>query len=154
MKRIIAILIFTAAAVTAHAQSVSPLVVECGRKCNGSFTVTNDQNDVLNVTVEPFSFNLSPQGKTLFEPLSKDADVTMKEMAARVPPHGEWQFDYNIRCGQPPCRVALVTAMTVGKPNPDGLTIRMIIPEIIYSCEKQRGCRAVQRASFGLGEFK
>ena len=136
-------------AISAGAQSVSPLVVECGRKCAGSFTVSNSGVQPVTVTVEPFSFGLAPDGHSLFRALDKAADVTLHETSARVGPQADHTFDYSIQCAAAPCQVALVTAMVVGHTT-EGIAIRLVVPHIVYQCDKAKGCRANVRKAAGL----
>lgn len=54
------------AAFAAYGQTVSPVIGECGRKCKGEFTITNNGLAPLAVTVQPFSFRLIGHPGTAF----------------------------------------------------------------------------------------
>ena len=154
MKLIAAILIFNVAfvlgsAVRGWSQTVSPLVVECGRKCSGSFVVTNEGVQPMAVVVEPFSFSLSHEGNSLFRALDKTVEVQLNEMTARIGPHSEHEFDYSMRCSAEPCLVALTTGMIVGHTE-EGIAIRLVIPHIVYQCSKGKDCRKSVRLAAGL----
>lgn len=133
----------------ARAQTVSPLVVECSKKCDGSFTVSNGSVAALVVTVEPFQVSLAPDGHSLFKPLDPGTEVVLNQSSARVGPLSDYTFDYKVRCATQPCMVGLASGMMVGK-TPQGLAIRLVVPHIIYSCDKAKGCRAGTRLAAGL----
>lgn len=154
MKKFLFLILLSvaASAQTIYAQAVSPIVVECGKKCRGEFTVSNGSIKPLAVTVEPSSFSLNPEtGKSIFRPLDSTALVTMNETSARIGPQSEHSFDYEVKCGAPPCLVALQTGMIVGH-TVEGVQIRVIIPHIVYVCDRSRDCRKNARLAAGLKE--
>jgi hypothetical protein len=149
-KMIILLWLIVVTGARANAQEVNPLVVECGHKCAGQFTVSNTMVEPLAVTVQPFSFSLSPKGETLFHKgLDAGVVVDMREMSTRLGPQSSHTFDYTVRCGQPPCLVALVAGMAM-RPNNNGLVVRLVIPHIVYACERSKDCRKSVRAAAGM----
>lgn len=130
-------------------QSVSPLVVECGKRCSGSFTVSNDGLRPMSVVVEPYSFSLSPKSETLFRQLDSTVTVELSETSARVGPKSEHTFDYDIHCQQLPCMVAITSGMVIGH-TVEGLAVRLVVPHIVYVDEKGKGARARLRLQAGL----
>ncbi len=149
MRKLILILPLILASMAA-AQTVSPIVVECGKKCRGSFTVSNANIKPAAVTVEPASFSLSPQtGASIFRPLDSTAQVSLSETSARVGPQSDHEFDYEITCSAYPCLVAFQTGMVIGH-TVEGIAIRLVIPHIVYVCEKSKDCRANARKAAGL----
>src|SRR5260370_317449 len=64
-------------AVTASAQTVSPIIAEGGKgKAKGEFTVTNNGVVSMVVTVQAMTFRLTPEAKAIYLPL--DAGVAVK----------------------------------------------------------------------------
>src|ERR1700730_9014334 len=70
------------------AQTVSPVIVECGKKCSGAFSVTNNGLTPLAVTVEARSFSMDPQGHATYRSLDAAADLKLDEGSARIAPKG------------------------------------------------------------------
>jgi hypothetical protein len=134
---------------SAHGQSVTPLVVECGSKCKGSFTVSNDGVQPMSVVVEPYTFTLSSDGQTEFHPLDPSVQVAISETSTRVGPHDAHDFDYDIHCVKRPCLVAVTTGMVVGRTK-EGIVLRLVIPHIVYVCDKAHDCRKGVRHEAGL----
>jgi hypothetical protein len=155
MKIIRAILIVNAVlavvVLRGYGQAVSPVIVECGKHCNGEFTVSNPTISPVTVTVEAYSFALGADGKSILRPLDADADLQLDEMAARVGPQGAHTFGYKLRCTRTPCLVTVYVAMVVGHTN-DGMAVRVLLPHVIYADAKQKGARARARAAAGLKE--
>lgn len=135
----------------AQAQSVSPLVVECGKKCSGSFTVSNLGVLPMAVVVEPYSFRLGPGSETILRPLDKTVELELAETSTRIGPHSDHTFDYTMRCNAYPCLVALTTGMVVGH-TAEGIAIRVVIPHIIYNCSTAKNCRKDSRLAAGLAK--
>jgi hypothetical protein len=148
MKTIIAILIL---AVGAAAQTLSPIRVECGKRCSGQFTVTNGSIEPMTVVVQPFSAAVTPEGKAKLRPLDAGVDVRMPEMSARIGPHDDHTFDYTLKCATLPCMTQLLVSMTAGH-TVSGMAIRVLIPETIYACEKSKDCRKKTFLAAGVKE--
>lgn len=150
MKIKILILIAALASPALFAQTISPVIVECGRKCSGQFTVTNNGIEPLAVVVEPFSFSLDKEsGNSLFRPLDKTVEVELNDMSAKIGPRSDHTFDYKMKCGAPPCLVTLATSMVVGHTQ-EGMAIRVVLPHVVYQCDKAKACRANARKDAGL----
>lgn len=148
MKKLIPILMLMLAG-PVFAQSVSPLVVECSMHCKGSFTVSNSGIKPMSVVIEPLSFSLSPDGKSIFRTLDAGVQVTLDETSARLGPMDSHEFDYELKCGAPPCLVALRAGMVVGHVN-NGVVLRLIIPHVVYMDTKAAGARERARRAAGL----
>jgi hypothetical protein len=84
------------------AQTVSPLIVECGKKCRGEFSITNNGLTPLAVTVEARSFSLDTLGRATNRPLDPGVDLKLEEGSARVAPKGTHIFAYQLNCAAPP----------------------------------------------------
>jgi hypothetical protein len=131
------------------AQTVSPVIVECGKKCNGAFSVTNNGLTPLAVTVEARSFSLSTEGHATYRTLDATADLKLDEGSARIAPKGTHTFSYRLKCSALPCSVTLLSSMVVGH-TADGIWVRVQLPHTVYACEKQRACRKSVRAAAGI----
>src|ERR1700686_4430287 len=105
MKTAIAILVLS---ICAAAQTLSPVRVECGKRCSGQFTVSNPSIEPMTVTIQPFSSGLTPDGKSTMRPLDAGVDLRMPEMSARIGPRDEHTFDYSLKCAQLPCMTSVL----------------------------------------------
>jgi hypothetical protein len=131
------------------AQTVSPVIVECGKKCNGAFSVTNNGLTPLAVTVEARSFSMDTQGHATYRTLDEAADLKLDEGSARIAPKGTHTFSYQLKCSAVPCSVTLLSSMVVGH-TADGIWVRVQLPHTVYACEKQKDCRKSVRAAAGI----
>jgi hypothetical protein len=149
-KAILLGLLMALAVACSHAQVVSPVVIECGHKCRGEFTISNPSVQAFSAVVQPFSFSLDAKtGKSILRPLDSTVDVHLDEMAARIGPRSEHTFAYSIRCSQFPCLVTMYAAMTVGHTE-QGLAVRVMLPHVAYVCDTAKHCRADARRAAGL----
>jgi hypothetical protein len=151
MKRIFLlaalILIF---AETASAQTMSPLVSECGHHCTGQFTVTNNGLQAMAIVVEALSFKIDPAtGRSVFRPLDSGVQFRLSETSARVGAKSPHIFFYDLTCNSAPCPVAFVASMITGHTT-EGLAIRTNLWTSVYACEKAKGCRDSVRKASGL----
>jgi hypothetical protein len=131
------------------AQTVSPLIVECGKKCDGEFSITNNGLTPLAVTVEARSFSLDTLGRATNRPLDAAVDLTLDEGSARISPKGTHTFAYKLKCSLPPCPVALFSSIVVGH-TAEGILVRVQLAHTIYACEKQKNCRKSVRDAAGV----
>jgi hypothetical protein len=131
------------------AQTVSPVIVECGKKCNGAFSVTNNGLTPLAVTVEARSFSLNIEGHATYRTLDASANLKLDEGSARIAPKGTHTFSYELKCFAAPCSVTLLSSMVVGH-TADGIWVRVQLPHTVYACEKQKDCRKSVRAAAGI----
>lgn len=147
MKKLLVIFLLAAPAL---AQTISPVINECGKKCSGAFTFRNNGLEPMMVTVEPASFSIdAATGHSIYRPLDSTVEVLMNEMSARVGPREEHQFDYSIQCSVYPCMVVLRTIASGGHTDA-GVQLRFQLPEVIYQCNKAKNCRANTRKALGL----
>jgi hypothetical protein len=131
------------------AQTVSPVIVECGKKCKGAFSVSNNGLTPLAVTVEARSFSMDTQGHATYRTLDAAADLKLDEGSARIAPKGTHTFSYQLKCSVVPCSVTLLSSMVVGH-TADGIWVRVQLPHTVYACEKQKDCRQSVRAAAGI----
>jgi hypothetical protein len=131
------------------AQTVSPIIVECSKKCRGEFSITNNGLTPLAVTLEARSFSLDTLGHATNRALDSGVDLRLEEGSARISPKGTHTFAYQLKCAVPPCSVALLSSMVVGH-TPEGILVRVQLAHTIYACEKQKDCRKQVRAAAGV----
>jgi uncharacterized protein (UPF0212 family) len=151
MKRVLSLLLlqFLFFGLAVSAQTVSPIIVECGMKCRGEFSITNNGLTALAVTVEARSFSLDSLGHATNRPLDAGVDLKLEEGSARISPKGTHTFGYQLKCSAPSCSVALLSSMVVGH-TAEGMLVRVQLAHTVYSCEKQRDCRKKVRAAAGI----
>jgi hypothetical protein len=131
------------------AQTVSPIIVECGKKCRGEFSITNNGLTPLAVSVEARSFTLDTLGHATNRPLDPGVDLKLEESSARISPKGTHTFGYQLKCSVPPCSVALLSSMVLGH-TAEGILVRVQLAHTVYACEKQKDCRKRVRAAAGV----
>src|SRR3984893_15062369 len=131
------------------AQTVSPIIVECAKKCRGEFSITNDGLTPLAVSIEARSFSLDALGHATNRALDPGVDLKLEEGSARISPKGTHTFGYQLKCTVPPCSVALLSTTGVW-PTDEGLLVRVQLAHTVYACEKQKNCRKQVRAAAGV----
>jgi hypothetical protein len=147
LKAVVLLLICAGAA---GAQTLSPIISECGAKCKGEFTVTNNGLAPMAVTIQPVSFSLDKDtGRSIFRPLDSTVTIRLAESSARVPIKGAHTFSYDLQCNAAPCPVTFLVSMSAGHTD-SGLQIKIEIPAVVYSCERAKDCRANVRKAAGL----
>src|ERR1700688_457532 len=134
---------------TVSAQTVSPMIVECGKKCRCEFSITNNGLTPLAVTVEARSFSLDTVGRATNRPLDPAVDLKLEEGSARIAPRVVHTFTYQLNCASPSCSVVLLSSMVVGH-TAEGILVRVQLAHTIYACEKQKDCRKKVRAAAGV----
>jgi hypothetical protein len=151
MKRVLSLLLlqFSFFGLVVSAQTVSPIIVECGKKCRGEFSITNNGLTPLAVTVEARSFSLDTLGHATNRPLDPGVDLKLEEGSARISPKGTHAFGYQLKCSVPPCSVALLSSMVVGH-TAEGILVRVQLAHTVYICEKQKDCRKKVRLAAGV----
>lgn len=126
-------------ATTVKAQTISPVINEFGKKASGEFTVTNNGLQPLAVAVRAFSFTVV-DGKSIFRPLDAGVTVSINTTSTRLGPKQSFTFDYDVRCASLPCAITIDVSLT-GLHTITGLAVALHLPEVIYLCDKAKGCR-------------
>lgn len=160
MKRIILMLAISLVGVVAHAQTVMPLFAEgkTGKHwVKGQFTVQNQTVSPMPVSVEPRLMQVVG-GKATFQTLDfngtrndferGDVQVELKDTSAMIAPRGSRTFDFKVHCDED-CMVTFLNGFITGR-NPQGITIKLILPSHVYLCDKPKGCRVRIKAAAGL----
>ena len=148
MKFILAILVFS---LSAFAQSVSPVITECGKKCSDEYTVTNLGIHPMTVTIEVKVLKFVEGKATYYNP-DASVQVDMSEMSARVAAHDSHTFGYKIHCDVLPCAVNIWNVFTTGKPQANGMLMRLAVPHVTWVCAKENDCRKKSLAASGVKE--
>ena len=141
-------ILFFVLAVSVHAQSMSPVITECGKKCNNEFTVTNNGLKPLKAVVTAYSFD-PKTGSQSSRPLDPTAHVRLKDMATVIPIQGSHIFAYKIACDKYPCLVNFFADLSVGHTD-SGLAVVIRLPHVVYQCEAAKNCRDNVRKGAGL----
>jgi hypothetical protein len=151
MKRVLSLLLlqFSFFGLAVSAQTVSPIIVECGKKCHGEFSIANNGLTALAVTVEARSFSLDTLGHATNRPLDPTVELKLEEGSARISPKGTHTFGYQLKCSAPPCSVTILSSMVAGH-TAEGILVRVQLAQTIYACEKQKNCRKKVRAAAGV----
>ena len=143
MKTFLTVLAFLIISGPARSQTISPLITECGKKCSGSFTLTNNGVIPMAATIEAFQFSLDSKGQH-FRSLDT-AHVTLSDTSARLGPKETREINYKITCDALPCEVGVLATMVLGTTrNTSGtgnIQVRLALEETIYQCEKSKNCR-------------
>jgi hypothetical protein len=148
MKKYIPVFLLFAS--TLQAQSISPLVNECAKKCSGSFTVTNNSLHPLNVVLQKNGFTVSSNGTPTLTPVPPGMDVALGQASAVLPIKGSHTFFYKVKCDTLPCHLQVVALFTNKEKVPGtGLKLALGLPTSIYVCEKKKDCRSNTLRSYG-----
>lgn len=147
MKKVIAILVVVWAACAA-AQTVSPVVMEYGKKANGSFTMKNNGLQAQIVTIQVMSFSVGASAPAL-RLLDAGVHVDLSEMSARVQPGQDHEFTYRITCDAYPCPVMFLAGITNGRTT-DGVAVRLVLSHAAYVCQRAKNCRADMLRAAGV----
>jgi hypothetical protein len=73
--------------------------------------------------------------------LDEGVNVQLSEQSAKIRPKDSHSFDYKITCLKLPCSVAIYATMSTGKPNSEGIVLKLALPHMVYICEKEKDCR-------------
>jgi hypothetical protein len=122
-------------------QTVSPILQELKgsptHPAKGEFLITNNSVQPLNVTLETRSLipgDIHPS----FVPLTPGTDVRLSESSFRIPAKGSRIVWFEVRCSN--CGIAIYSSMVTGR-TVQGLQVALHIPEVIYVCDRSKGCR-------------
>jgi hypothetical protein len=121
------------------AQTISPVIAECGLKCSGEFKVRNNSVKPTIVLLDLFSFKVV-DGKRQELPLDSKTKVIVDQTSVRVSPQGEHTFTYRIFCDDEPCMTVIRAGFAAGRTN-QGVQVMLRLPHVVYSCKSQKGCR-------------
>ena len=142
MKNFFLLALLSLLALPASAQTISPLVQECGgKKCTGSFTIRNDQLKPSSFVIESYTTKFTNgASRPTPVPLDSGTTATISETSGRLSPKEARVFNFKVTCQSLPCAVTFLTGLSGGHTD-DGIQVRLILPFSVYACEKSKGCR-------------
>jgi hypothetical protein len=136
---IVLLLLIVGARLRGCAQTISPVVAECGLKCSGEFKVVNNSVTPTIVLLDAVSFRIV-NGKRQDLPLDSKTKVLLDQTSSRLSPKGEHAFSYKIFCDIEPCLTVIRAGFAAGKTK-EGTAVVLRLPHVVYSCKSQKGCR-------------
>jgi hypothetical protein len=147
MKTILVMALLLVTAGAANAQlTVSPVIVECGHKCASEFTLTNDALSPIVFSIESRSFSIV-NGSVVLRPLDANVKVTVSQYSGRLgPKEQKHAISYKVVCSTYPCAVQIFVMAVVGRTE-SGLQAKVGLPEVIYACDRPKGCRDLVRGT-------
>lgn len=154
MKRIgiLALLVIGFASVV-HAQTESPITQEFGKKIGGTYTVRNDTLQPLVLIIEMQSTTYDAQGQH-FHPLDAGTHIQLSETSVRLSPQETHEISFKGKCDAVPCTFAFMNEMVVGhtqgSATSPAVAIRLVLPQVVYACEKAKDCRKNVLTQAGL----
>jgi hypothetical protein len=142
---VLALFVLTFSPSVTRAQTETPVIQNCSKKCSGDWSITNQGIVPLWVTLEPRSLTYE-NGAPRLNPLDSSITLTLSRTSVRIPPKGDYRFSYKLACQTYPCAVEIFATMVVGK-TPDGIQIKLSLPEVVYFCQngKSDDCRSTFR---------
>lgn len=140
MKRIplllLSFLIPVLGGICAHAQSISPIIVEYHEKGSGRILLTNDTLTPLVVVLEPQSFSIAPDGKAIYRPLDRGIHVELSTTSVRLMPKQQYYVFYKTYADSLPAWYTIYATFAPAHSGP-GLTVRVMLPHTVYLLQKQ-----------------
>ena len=132
-------------------QEISPVVQQCSHRCRGEFSVRSLGVVPIWVTLEPRTLEYV-DGKPVMNVLDGTGiKLELSRKSVRISPAGSYRFSFKLDCGaKENCAVEIFASMLVGRQ--DGVTIKLMLPEVVYSAStgKPSEARATFRKANGL----
>ena len=120
----------------AHAQTISPVVVEYQERGEGKFELTNSSLQPLVVVLEPKSFSIAPDGAGMFRPLDPAIHVELSTMSVRLLPKQSYTVFYKAWADSLPQWFTIYASFSSPQRQP-GLSVRIMLPHTVYLCQKK-----------------
>ena len=143
-------------AVSASAQTVSPVIVEYREKASGSFQIYNDSFVPLAVMLEPRSFSVDDEGQPTFRPLDPEVSVRLSETSFRVGPQQTYTVFYRAQSTRLPAWFTIYASIT-GPQTPNGIKLVLELPHTVYLLTRQplpREAVVLHRAESGAKQIE
>ena len=112
-------------------QTVSPVIVEYNGKADGRFSVINDADIPLTVTVEPHSFSVDATGKATFRKLDPGLHVELSSTSFRLAPKQTYYVFYKATTETYPNWFCIYSTIS-GPVTPTGLKLAIELPHTVY----------------------
>ena len=122
--------------VRAHAQTISPIIVEYHQKGSGKILLTNDTLTPLMVVLQPESFSISPDGKAVYRPLDPGIHVELSTTSLRLMPRQQYYVFYKTSADSLPAWYTIYATFSPAQAA-RGLTVRIMLPHTVYLLQKQ-----------------
>jgi hypothetical protein len=146
----LALLILVTAGATCG-QSVGPVTADCTKNCKGSFFIQNQSVVPMAFTIEPYSMHFAQNAvKPTIDTLDPGVVVKLSETSGRLSPKETRQIDYKIICAKAPCVTTLLTGFLTNRHVTEGITVRLILPHVVYQSDKGRNARKEILAAYGV----
>ncbi|MBI3484405.1 MAG: hypothetical protein HY012_04550, partial [Acidobacteria bacterium] len=143
-------------AISAAAQTISPVIVEYREKASGSFQVYNDSFVPLAVILEPRSFSVNSEGQPTFRLLDPEIRVSLSETSFRVGPQQTYTIFYKAQSTRLPAWFTIYATIT-GPQTPTGIKLVLELPHTVYLLTRQplpREAVVLHRAESGRKQIE
>lgn len=117
-------------------QTVSPVIVEYNGKADGRFSVINDSDIPLTVTVEPHSFSVDSTGKATFRKLDPGLHVELSSTSFRLAPKQTYYVFYKATTETYPNWFCIYSSFT-GATTKEGIKLSLDLPHTVYLLDKK-----------------
>lgn len=127
----------TVAPIAAHAQTVSPPVVEYRERAKSSFQLLNATLYPMVVTLQPQSFSVNEQGEIRYAPLDT-ARVRLRLSATsfQIPPRGSYTVYYEASAPATPSWFVITSTLS-GARTSEGMNLRIQLPHVVYLNQRE-----------------
>lgn len=125
------VLLALLAGIDAHAQTISPVIVEYQGKASGRFQVVNDSDVPLAVVLEPESFKVDSQGQPTFFPLDPNVHLELSTTSFRLAAHQTYIVFYKASAASLPAWFTIYATIT-GKRTTQGIQLAIHLPHTVY----------------------
>lgn len=151
MKRVLILILLSVIGKSVHAQAVSPVTTDCKKVCKGSYRIMNQGVTPMAFTIEPHSMHFAQNAiKPTIDTLDPGVSVKISETSGRLSPMETREIDFEIHCTTTPCVTALLTGFMTGRHVTEGITVRLILPTVVYQTAKGRNARKEILAKYGV----
>lgn len=120
----------------AHAQTISPIIVEYHQKGSGRILLTNDTLTPLVVVLQPESFSIAPDGRATYRPLDRGIHVELSTTSLRLMPKQQYYVFYKASADSLPAWFTVYATFSPAQAA-RGLTVRIMLPHTVYLLQKE-----------------
>lgn len=134
--------------------TISPVVSECSRKCQGTFHLIDDSNVPMTFVVDVVGvkFSKETQGPVMSKLDDASIKLRLSSMSGRLSPHESREINFKFECPDGDCQIAFMSTMgAIGRKDNEA-RIKVVLPHIAYSCFEggAHDCRKRTLASAGV----
>lgn len=125
-----------ATALSSHAQTVRPAVVEYAAQAKGKFDLVNETLFPMTVVLEPRGFQVDERGDLTDLPFdSTNVELKLSTMSFRIPPLATYTVHYEAKARQLPAWFMVLGSMSGARAS-NGLNLRIELPHVVYLLQK------------------